>query len=102
MQLFRDKENLVETKKIVHGYLGYKASKEMEQFFTKGELKRIAHYEDGIWIAPTRSTFKSYLPDVFPEKPYIVHQNSPLAVNPLLYISEAGRDSGRTTIDESS
>ena len=62
---------MTETKMIVHGYLGYKASKEMEQFFTVGELRRIAHYEDGVWIAPTRSTFKSYLPDVFPEKPYI-------------------------------
>ena len=49
---------MIETKMIVHGYLGYKASKEMEQFFTHGELKRIAHYEDGIWIAPTRSTSK--------------------------------------------
>ena len=87
-KLFKDKENLVETKKIVHGYLGYKASKEMEQFFTKGELRRIAHYEDGIWIAPTRSTFKSYLPDVFPEKPYIVHQNSPLAWSILSYIHQ--------------
>ena len=86
MQLFRDLEYMIETKMIVHGYLGYKASKEMEQFFTHGELKRIAHYEDGIWIVPTRSTFKSYLPDVFPEKPYIVHQNSPLAWSILTYI----------------
>ena len=67
MQLFRDSEHLIETKMIVHGYLGYKASKEMEHFFTHGELKRIAHYEDGMWIAPARSTFKSSLPDVFPE-----------------------------------
>ena len=86
MQLFRDPEHMIETKMIVHGYLGYKASKEMEQFFTHGELRRIAHYEDGIWIVPTRSTFKSYLPDVFPEKPYIVHQNSPLAWSILTYI----------------
>merc|ERR1712198_361336 len=47
-------------KRIVHGYLGRKASKEMEQFHTKAELHRIAHYENGIWIAPTRNTFKSY------------------------------------------
>ena len=60
----------------------------MEQFFTEGELRRIAHYEDGVWIAPTRSTFKSYLPDVFPEKPYIVHQNSPLAWSILSYIHQ--------------
>ena len=66
-------------KKIVHGNLGEKASREMEQFHTEGEIRRIAHYEDGIWIAPTRSTFKSYLPDVFPERPYTIHQNSPLA-----------------------
>ena len=65
-----EEENM---KKIVHGYLGEKASREMEQLHTEGELRRIAHYEDGIWIAPTRSTFKSYLPDVFPEKPYIIH-----------------------------
>ena len=73
---------------IVHGYLGYKASKEMEQFFTTRELKRIAHYEEGIWIAPTRSTFKSYLPDIFPERPYIIHQNSPLAWSILAYIHQ--------------
>ena len=52
MQLFSDPEHRIETKMIVHGYLGYKASKEMEQFFTTGELKRIAHYEEGLWIAP--------------------------------------------------
>ena len=75
-------------KKIVHGYLGEKASREMEQFHTEGELRRIAHYEDGIWIAPTRSTFKSYLPDVFPEKPYIIHQNSPLAWSLLSFIHQ--------------
>ena len=86
MQLFSDPEYRIETKMIVHGYLGYKASKEMEQFFTTGELRRIAHYEDGLWIAPSRSTFKSYLPDVFPERPYIIHQNSPLAWSILAYI----------------
>ena len=58
---------MLETKMFVHGYLGNKASKEMEQFFSHGELKSIAHYENGIWIAPTCSTFKSYLPDIFPE-----------------------------------
>ena len=42
----------------------------MEQFHTKAELHRIAHYENGIWIAPTKNTFKSYRPDLFPEKPY--------------------------------
>ena len=78
-KMFDSREDLTEMKMVVHGYLGYKASKEMEQFLTVGELRRIAHYEDGVWIAPTRSTFKSYLPDVFPEKPYIIHQNSPLA-----------------------
>ena len=34
MQLFSYPEHRIETKMIVHGYLGYKASKEMEQFFT--------------------------------------------------------------------
>ena len=58
----------------------------MEQFHSEGELKRIAHYENGIWIAPTRSTFKSYLPDIFPERPYSIHQNSPLAWAILMYI----------------
>ena len=61
MQLFRDPEHMIETKMIVHGYLGYKASKEMEQFFTHGELKRIAHYEDGIWIALTHSRYNQKL-----------------------------------------
>ena len=79
MQIFKDPGEMLETKMLVHDYLGNKASKEMEQFFSHGELKRIAHYENGIWIAPTRSTFKSYLPDIFPERPYIIHQNSPLA-----------------------
>ena len=86
--MFDNKEDLTEMKMVVHGYLGYKASKEMEQFLTVGELRRIAHYEDGVWIAPTRSTFKSYLPDVFPEKPYIIHQNSPLAWSILSYIHQ--------------
>ena len=54
----------------------------------EGELRRIAHYEDGVWIAPTRSTFKSYLPDVVPEKPYIIHQNSPLAWSILSFIHQ--------------
>ena len=86
--MFDNKEDLTEMKMVVHGYLGYKASKEMEQFLTVGELRRIAHYEDGVWITPTRSTFKSYLPDVFPEKPYIIHQNSPLAWSILSYIHQ--------------
>ena len=42
----------------------------------------------GVWIAPTRSTFKSYLPDVFLEKPYVIHQNSPLAWSILSYIHQ--------------
>ena len=87
-KLFENKEDMTETKMLVHEYLGYKASKEMEQFLTEGELRRIAHYEDGVWIAPTRSTFKSYLPDVFPEKPYIIHQNSPLAWSILSFIHQ--------------
>ena len=87
-KMFDNKEDLTDIKMVVHGYLGYKASKEMEQFLTVGKLRRIAHYEDGVWIAPTRSTFKSYLPDVFPEKPYIIHQNSPLAWSILSYIHQ--------------
>ena len=83
-----NEEDEKNTKLIVHGYLGLKASKEMEQFHTQGELKRIAHYRDGVWIAPTRSTFKSYLPDVFPEEPYIIHQNSPLAWSLLSFIHQ--------------
>ena len=86
IQIFSDPEEMLETKMIVHGYLGNKASREMEQFYSEGELKRIAHYENGVWIAPTRSTFKSYLPDIFPERPYIIHQNSPLAWAILMYI----------------
>ena len=49
--MFDSREDLTEMKMVVHGYLGYKASKEMEQFLTVGELRRIAHYEDGVWIA---------------------------------------------------
>ena len=86
--IYENEEDKKNTKLIVHGYLGQKASKEMEQFHTEGELRRIAHYEDGVWIAPTRSTFKSYLPDVFPEKPYIIHQNSPLAWSLLSFIHQ--------------
>ena len=43
MKMKEDERN---TKLIVHGYLGQKASKEMEQFHIEGELRRIAHYED--------------------------------------------------------
>ena len=42
-KLFENKEDMTETKMLVHGYLGYKASKEIEQFLTEGELRRIAH-----------------------------------------------------------
>ena len=42
------KEDMTDTKMLVHRYLGYKASKEMEQFLTESELRRIAHYEDGV------------------------------------------------------
>ena len=87
-KMFSNNKDFSEMKMVVHGYLGYKASKEIEQFLTVGELRRIAHYEDGMWIAPTRSAFKSYLPDVFPEKPYIIHQNSPLAWSILSYIHQ--------------
>ena len=48
MQIFSDPEEMLETKMIVHGYLGNKASREMEQFYSEGELKRIAHYENGV------------------------------------------------------
>ena len=90
-RLFENKEDMTETKIIVHSYLGSKASKEMEQFFTEGELRRIAHYEDGVWIAPTRSTFKSYLLDVFPEKTLHYTPEFPsCVVDPILYTSEAG------------
>ena len=86
--IYENDEEEEKMKRIVHGYLGEKASREMEQFHTEGELRRIAHYEDGIWIAPTRSTFKSYLPDVFPERPYTIHQNSPLAWSLLSFIHQ--------------
>ena len=86
VQLFSDPKEKIEAKALVHEYLGNKASREMEQFFSEGELKRLAHKDNGIWIAPTRSTFKNYLPDIFPERPYIIHQNSPLAWAILMYI----------------
>ena len=86
--MYSSNEDLLEMKMIVHGYFGKKVSKEMEQFFTVGELRRIAHYVDGMWIAPTRSTFKSYLRDIFPERPYVIHQNSPLAWSILSYIHQ--------------
>ena len=47
-KMFTSKEDFSEMKMVVHGYLGYKASKEMEQFLTVGELRRIAHYEDAV------------------------------------------------------
>ena len=47
-KMFTSKEDFSEMKMVVHGYLGYKASKAMEQFLTVGELRRIAHYEDGV------------------------------------------------------
>ena len=50
MQIFSDPEEMLETKMIVHGYLGNKVSREMEQFFSEGELKRIAHYENGVLL----------------------------------------------------
>ena len=86
LQLFPDPTERVEAKGMVHGYLGRMASREMEKFFTEAELKRLAHQHDGVWIAPTRSTFKSCLPDIFSEMPYIVHQNSPLAWAILMHI----------------
>merc|ERR1711872_852995 len=55
--IYKSIEEEEKMKRIVHGYLGRKASKEMEQFHTKAELYRIAHYENGIWIAPTKNTF---------------------------------------------
>ena len=91
--MFSSNKDFSEMKMVVHGYFGYKASKEIEQFLTVGELRRIAHYVDGVWIAPTRSTFKSYLPDVFPEKPYVIHQNSPLTWSILSYIHQVQDES---------
>ena len=75
-----------EMKALVHGYIGMKASSELEKFMSDTELKRIAHKEGGVWIAATRSTFHTYRPDLFPEWPYLVHQNSPLAWAILIYI----------------
>jgi len=86
IHLFPDPVERIEVKGMVHGYLGRMASREMEQFFTEAELKRLAHKHNGVWIAPTRSTFKTYLPDIFPEMPYIIFQNSPLAWAILMYI----------------
>ena len=63
---------------MVNGYLGTIASRELEQFFSGAELRRMAYKYNGMWIVPTRSTFKSYLADIFPELPYLIHQNSPL------------------------
>ena len=57
--MFSSNEEFSQMKMVVHGYLGFKASKEIEQFMTTGELHRIAHYVDGVWIAPKRSTKKS-------------------------------------------
>ena len=34
-KLFENKEDMAETKMLVHVYLGYKVSKEMEQFLTE-------------------------------------------------------------------
>ena len=48
--MYSSNKDLSEMKMIVNGYFGYKASKEIEQFFTIGELRRIAHYVDGVWI----------------------------------------------------
>ena len=36
MQIFSDPEEMLETKMVVHGYLGNKASREMEQFNSEG------------------------------------------------------------------
>merc|ERR1711873_381859 len=87
-KMYSSDDDFSEMKLIVHGYFGKKASGEMEQFLTTGELRRIAHHVDGMWIAPTRSTFKSYIQDVFPEMPYVIHQNSPLAWSILSYIHQ--------------
>merc|ERR1711872_410709 len=86
--IYKTIEEEEKMKRMVHGYLGRKASKEMEQFHTKAELHRIANYENGIWIAPTKNTFKSYRSDLFPEKPYMIHQNSPLAWSLLSFIHQ--------------
>ena len=64
IHLFSNPTERVEAKGIVHGYLGRIASREMEQFLSEAELRRLAHRHDGIWIVPTRSIFNSYLPDI--------------------------------------
>ena len=79
MKIFSTLKEANDLKAIVHGYLGSKASSELEQFMSESELRRTAHKENGIWLAATRSTFHSSRPDLFPEKPYLIHQNSPLA-----------------------
>ena len=57
IQLFSEPEHRIETKMIVHGYLGYKASKEMEQFFTHGELKRSGSL---LHVAPSKVICQMY------------------------------------------
>ena len=47
-KMFSSNEDFSKMKMVVHGYLGFKASKEIEQFMTTGELRRIAHYVDGV------------------------------------------------------
>ena len=84
--LFPTSTERIEAKKAVHGYLGRIASREMDLFFSQAEMKRLAHRHEGVWIAPTRSTFNSYLPDIYPELPYLIHQNSPLAWSILTLI----------------
>ena len=58
----------------------------MDLFYSQSEMRRLAHRHEGVWIAPTRSTFNSYLPDIYPELPYLIHQNSPLAWSILTFI----------------
>ena len=41
LQLFPDPVERVEAKGMVHGYLGRMASREMEQFLTEAELRRL-------------------------------------------------------------
>ena len=48
IQLFSDPVDRIEVKGIVHGYLGSIASREMEQFFTEAELRRLAHEHNGV------------------------------------------------------
>ena len=47
IHLFSDPTERVEAKGIVHGYLGRMASREIEQFFSEAELRRLAHRHDG-------------------------------------------------------